>query len=96
VILDILLGMCAPLVVASVSWVLMARTYARDPGNLTAMMIAAFAVKMVVFGAYVALMIAVVKVKPAPFAAAFTLVFVASYVVEAMLLRRLFNLKSEL
>ena len=87
---DVLLGMLAPLSAAGVSWVLTERTYKRDPQQLTGVMIGAFGVKMLFFGAYVALMIKVVGVHPVPFVASFTGFFIALYLTEALLMRRLF------
>ena len=87
---DVLLGMLAPLGAAGVSWVLTERTYKRDPQQLTGLMIGAFGVKMLFFGAYVALMIKVVGVHPVPFVASFTGFFIALYLTEALLMRRLF------
>ena len=88
---DVLLGMLAPLGAAGVSWVLTERTYKRDPQQLTGVMIGAFGVKMLFFGAYVALMIKVVGVHPVPFVASFTGYFIALYLTEALLMRRLFS-----
>jgi len=87
---DVLLGMLAPLGAAGVSWVLIERTYKRDPQRLTALMIGAFAVKMLFFGAYVAVMLHVVGVHLVPFIVSFTGYFVALYLTEALLMRRLF------
>ena len=87
---DVLLGMLAPLGAAGVSWVLIERTYKRDPQRLTSLMIGAFGVKMLFFGAYVALMLQVVGVHLVPFIVSFTGYFVALYLTEALLMRRLF------
>jgi hypothetical protein len=87
---EILLGMLAPLAAVIVSWVMTERIYKREPARVTGLMIGAFGVKMIFFGAYVALMIEIVGVRPAPFVASFTGYFVALYLTEAMLMRRLF------
>ena len=87
---EVLLGMAAPLCAACVSWVLTERTYRRDPPALTGMMTAAFGAKMLFFGVYVALMVQVVGLRPIPFVASFTGYFVALYLTEALLMRRLF------
>ena len=87
---DVLLGMLAPLGAAGVSWVLIERTYKRDPRRLTSLMIGAFGVKMLFFGVYVALMLLVVGVHLVPFIVSFTGYFVALYLTEALLMRRLF------
>jgi hypothetical protein len=86
----VLLGMLAPLGAAGVSWVLIERTFKRDPQQLTALMIGAFGAKMLFFGAYVAVMLKVVGVRPVPFVVSFTGYFIALYLIEALLMRRLF------
>ena len=87
---EILLGMLAPLAAATVSWVLTERTYTREPQRLTALMIGAFGAKMLFFGAYVAVMLAVVGLRSTPFIVSFTSYFIALYLTEALLMRRLF------
>ena len=54
-------------------------------------MIAAFAFKLVFFGAYVAVMLRVVALRPVPFIASFTGYLVGLYVIEALYLRHLFK-----
>jgi hypothetical protein len=87
---EVLLGMIAPLCAACVSWVLTERIYRRDPPALTGMMTVAFAAKMLFFGVYVALMVKIVGLRPMPFVASFTGYFIALYLTEALLMRRLF------
>src|SRR6266508_2173774 len=87
---DVLLGMLAPLVAATVSWILTERTWRRDPSRVTGLMLGAFGVKAVFFGAYVAVMIKGAGLRPVPFVAGFTGYFIALYLVEALLLRRMF------
>ncbi len=87
---DILAGMAAPLVAVTVSWVLTERTYLREPAQVTRLMIGAFGVKMLFFGAYVALMLGVVGLRRTPFIVSFTGYFVALYLTEALLMRALF------
>jgi hypothetical protein len=87
---EILLGMLAPLAAVIVSWVMTERAFQREPARVTGLMIAAFGAKMLFFGVYVALMIGVVKLRPAPFVASFTGYFVALYLTEALLMRRRF------
>ena len=61
------------------------------PGALTALMVAAFAGKLVFFGAYVAVMLRrAVGCGPMPFVASFTGYFIALHLIEALYLRRLF------
>jgi len=86
----IVFGMLAPLAAAGVSWVLTERTYARSPERLTGLLTTGFAAKMVFFGVYVAVMIKIVGLHPVPFIISFMGYFIALYLIEAMLMRRLF------
>jgi len=88
---EILWGMLAPLVVAAGTWLAVERTSRRKPESLTRLMVAAFAGKMVFFGAYVAVMLGVLKLRPAPFVISFTGFFIILYLMEALYLRRLFS-----
>lgn len=88
---EVLLGMAAPLAAAAASWVMTERAYRRSPERLTALLLSAFAGKMVLFGAYVIVMLAVVGLRPVPFAVSFVGYFIALYVFEALLMRRLFQ-----
>jgi len=87
---EILSGMLAPLLAVIVSWITTERMYRRDPARLTTLMTGAFAVKMLFFGAYLAVMIKGVGLAVTPFAVSFTGYFVALYLTEALLMRRLF------
>ena len=84
-------GMVGPLIVACVSWVMAERIYRRDPPALTGFMMAAFGFKFVFFGAYVAVLLKVVRVSPVPFVVSFSSYFIALHFVEAMYLKRLFS-----
>ena len=86
---EVWLGMFAPLLVVSATWVLTERVYRARPESLTSVMMAAFAGKLLFFGAYVAAAIAVLGVRPVPFAASFTAYFIVLNVIEALWLRRL-------
>jgi hypothetical protein len=87
---EVWLGMLAPLVVVSVSWILTERVYKTNPGRLTAVMISAFAGKLVFFGVYVGLAIGVLGVQPVPFALSLAGYFVTLHLIEALWLKRLF------
>jgi len=87
---EILAGMVGPLLAASVSWALAERTYTLQPERLTSLMIAAFAGKIVFFGAYVTVALKVLALRPVPFMLSFTGYFIAMYLMEALYLRRLF------
>lgn len=83
------LGVAGPLLVACGAWVVMERTHERGAEALTATMIAAFGVKLVVFGAYLAVVLGVLKLQPVPFVAAFAATFITLHLTEAYFLRRL-------
>ena len=87
---EVWLGMLGPLMVVSGTWVLTERVYKANPERLTALVITAFAGKLVFFGAYFGLAIGVFGVQPAPFAVSFTSYFIALHMIEALLLKRLF------
>lgn len=87
----VVLGMTAPLAATAISWVLTERTFKRAPERLTGLMMTGFAAKMVFFGAYVAVMLKVVRLQPVPFVASFTGYFIALYLVEALLMRHMFR-----
>ena len=89
--IDVLLGMVGPLLMASGSWVLTERTYRQRPQALTSVMIAAFAFKLIFFGAYVVVMLRVLALRPFPFVASFTGYVAGLYLMEALYLRRLFR-----
>jgi hypothetical protein len=87
---EILLGMFGPLAETVASWVVAEQIFRRRPERLTSVMITAFAGKLVFFGAYVAVMVKGLSLRPMPFMASFTSFFIALHFVEAMALRRLF------
>ncbi len=87
---EILLGMFGPLAETIVSWVVAEQVFRRRPERLTAVMITAFAGKLVFFGAYVAIMLKALSLRPVPFMASFTTYFIALHFAEALALRRLF------
>ena len=86
---EVLFGMVGPLAMAAGSWVLVERTFARNARLLTSVMIAAFAFKVVFFGAYVVVMLKLLLLRPAPFVASFVSYFVGLYLMEALYLRRM-------
>jgi hypothetical protein len=86
---DVLFGMLAPLAATTASWVVIERVYAREPQRLTGVMVAGFAAKMLFFGVYVAVMLEGLGLALAPFVASFTGYFIALYLTEALLMRRL-------
>ena len=88
---EIVLGMFGPLGETVASWVVAEQVFRRRPERLTAVMITAFAGKLVFFGAYVAVMLIVLSLRPVPFMASFTGYFIALHLIEAFALRRLFE-----
>ena len=87
---EVWLGMFAPLAVVIVTWKLMERVHSTHPERLTSVMIAAFAGKLLFFGAYVGLAIGVFGVQPVPFASSLTGYFIVLHMIEALWLKRLF------
>ena len=88
---EVLFGMLGPLVAVIGSWVTAERTYRMNPERLTGVMTAAFLVKMAFFGAYVAVVLKVLALRPIPFVASFIGYFIGFYGMEALYLRRLFS-----
>ncbi|MDA1183780.1 MAG: hypothetical protein O2930_03930 [Acidobacteria bacterium] len=87
---EILFGMLAPLMGAVATWVLVVRTYPASPERLTPRMVMAFGGKVVFFGVYVTVMLAVLSLRPIPFVVSFTAYFVALHFCEAVCLQRFF------
>jgi hypothetical protein len=85
----IVFGMTGPLVSTIASWVVTERTHSSAPARLTSVLITAFAIKAVLFGAYVVVALAVLDLRPIPFLASFTSYYVALHFGEALLLKRL-------
>jgi hypothetical protein len=92
--LEILFGMLGPLAAASGTWFLVAWIYRKRPEELTGLMAAAFVLKMLFFGVYVAVMLRVMRFRPVPFVVSFTGYFIGLYLMEALFLRRLFSERS--
>jgi len=92
---EVLCGMLGPLAAVAGSWIAAKRVYERNPVDLTAMMITAFAAKLVFFGGYLAVMLKVMELRPTPFIMSFTSYFIALYSIEALFLRRLFSRGSQ-
>ena len=81
---EVVAGILGPLVAVGVSWAVAARTYRTDPARLTGVLIAGFAAKAVFFGVYVVVVLGLFSLRPAPFAASFTVAFIALYLAEAI------------
>jgi hypothetical protein len=93
--IEILFGMLGPLAATSGTWVLAERIYRRRAEVLTTVMATAFVAKFAFFGAYIAIMILLLRFRPVPFMVSFTGYFIALYLVEALYLRRLFSERSQ-
>jgi hypothetical protein len=87
----VLAGLLGPLVAVLVTWVMVSRTFRRDPARVTNLMLGAFLAKLLFFAAYVIVMIKVLAVEPVAFAVTFTAAFIALYAIEALMLARLFR-----
>jgi hypothetical protein len=86
---ELWLGMLGPLASAVVSWIAMQRQHIRRPEGLTALMIKAFAAKMIFFAGYITVLVSFGLVQPIPFVVSFACYFIALHVMEAIGLRRL-------
>jgi hypothetical protein len=86
---DVAWGMLGPLIAVAATWVAIEETHRRDPGRVMGVLMQAFIVKVLFFGAYVVVMFRVVGVKTTPFVVSFTSYFLVLYLVEALMLQRL-------
>jgi hypothetical protein len=89
--LEAALGLAAPLGVGVGTWLLAERAYRESPARLTQLMIGAFAVKLLFFGAYVVFVLSVLARPPVPFVVSFAICFVAVHLVEAFCFQQLFR-----
>ena len=87
--LEVWLGMLGPLAAALASWITMERQRIRRPECLTAVMIKAFAAKMIFFGLYITIVLKTGLVRPIPFAISLVCYFLTLHITEAIALRRL-------
>jgi len=88
---EAMFGMLGPLVSASLTWLVAARTYTSAPERLTGVMLIGFALKVVFFGGYVVAMLRAFELRPMVFVPTFVGFFVALLFVEAVFLKRLFD-----
>ncbi len=86
---ELVLGMAGPLVAAVTTWLLVERTHRQNPSKVTGLLMTAFAVKMLFFGAYVVAVSRVPQLNLMVFGVAFFSYFVVLYIVQAFLLRGL-------
>lgn len=92
--IEVLFGMLGPLAATTGTWVLAERIYRQRVEALTTVMATAFVAKIVFFGAYLAIMILLLRFRPVPFVVSFTSYFVGLYLMEALYLKRLFSERS--
>ena len=92
--IEILFGMLGPLAATTGTWVLAERIYRQRAEVLTTVMATAFVAKIAFFGAYIAVVILLLRFRPVPFVVSFTSYFIALYLMEALYLRRLFSERS--
>jgi hypothetical protein len=88
---EVPLGMIGPLLAVVATWIVVVRAHRADPAGVTAVMMKAFAAKMVFFAVYVVAMMAFVRVDPMRFVISFACYFLVLYLAEAVLLQRLFT-----
>jgi hypothetical protein len=89
--IEVLGGMVGPLAAVCVTWILTLRVHQRRPEAVLSLLVAAFAGKIVFFGAYVTIMLRVASFRPVPFVVSFTIYFIGLYLTEALYLRRLIS-----
>jgi len=85
---ELAFGMAAPLAGAAVSWRVVERTHAQAPEQVTSVLVAGFAAKMLFFGIYVGLLGAL-WLRPVPLVVAFAASFLVLHMIEAGYLRKL-------
>ena len=88
---EVPLGMLAPLVATAATWVAVDRQLHRNAAGVHALLLRAFAVKVVFFAAYVVIAIEAIGVRPVPFVVSFTVYFISLYCAEALGFARLFT-----
>jgi hypothetical protein len=88
---EIAFGVIGPVFVAAAAWAVMKRAYRASPQRLMTVMVVGFAAKILIFGAYLAVMLRVMALRPVPFAAALVGSLIALYCVDAFRLRKLFS-----
>ena len=85
----VLFGMLGPFVAVAATWLLVERAARTNPAGLTALLMAAFVVKMAFFALYVVAVVRLGGVDWTAFTISFAVAFIALYAAEAVLLRRL-------
>ena len=88
---DVLCGLCGPLIVVVISWIVIKRAYLANPGGLMGLLLAGMALKLAFLAAYAFVMLRVLDLRPIPFVASFATSFVVLHNIEALFLKRLFH-----
>lgn len=86
---EVFFGMLGPLVAVAVSWLVTERAHRLNPVGVGQLLVAAFAVKMLFFGGYIAVATQVLRLELVAFTTSFVVYFIALYVVQAVLMRNL-------
>jgi hypothetical protein len=88
---ELLLAMAGPLISAGASWLVTERTQRVAPARVIGVFVAAMLAKMVLFAAYIVIMVRLVGLRPVPFVIGFTGFFLGLLGFEALFLKRLFD-----
>jgi hypothetical protein len=87
---DVALGTAGPLAAAIGTWILVARTQARAPEQVSGVLIKLFGAKLVLFGVYILMVVLLFEAGTVTFVVSFTCQYVLLHGMEAFYLRRLF------
>lgn len=90
-IIEIFIGMAAPLLVTIFSIIWIKKVFKADPEKLTSTMAKSFFIKMVLFALYFIIILSFYAFEPNPFVISFTGFFILFYIIEAMFLQKLFQ-----
>ena len=93
-VVEILLGMLGPLLLAIGTLILVERTYRKAPRKLTSLMTLAFFGKMLFYGVYVGVIVGFYSFQALPFAVSFTVYFIGLHLTEALYFQALFRAES--
>ena len=86
---EALFGMLGPLVATCLSWLSIERTHRSAPERVMGVMIVGFAIKLIFFALYVAIMLRLMALRPVLFVTVFVTYFVVLYAMQALFLKRL-------
>jgi hypothetical protein len=87
---ELVAGLLGPLTAVVATWIVIDRAARRHPESVGRQMLGAFVVKALFFAGYVVLALQVLRLQPKPFVVSFTCYFIALYLIEALMFRRLF------